>query len=139
MSHESQNVTDVRHTDTEAYTEAETKTPRKKDGVGFAIGVLQQLEIPSSPMLMRLVGAAINFRCQQTGNPEETEADFIIAQARDWMRSPNGSKNPRMGWPSWFQGAHYNDDPATWQSTARKTRSQETNEAIFGHGNDSAL
>jgi hypothetical protein len=90
-------------------------TPKIKDEVAFARGVLERLQIPYSPVLIGLVVDAINFRCKKTGNPEETEAEFVIGQAKEWRASPDGTKNPRMSWVTWFQGQHYNDDPDSWR------------------------
>jgi hypothetical protein len=120
VSKMSKNVTQA-----EAEVDTKAKAQKPKDGVGFAIGVLTKLEIPSSTMLIRLVGDAINFRCSQTGNPEETEADFIIAQYRDWEASPSGQHDPRLSPANWFQGKHYNDDPQKWrQSNDRPTQDE---------------
>ena len=89
--------------------------PTPKDGVRFADGVFEQLEIPASSLLRRAIGDAIDFRCKRTGNPADVEAQFIVNQATQWRKSPDGNSNPRMNWLTWFQGQHYEDNPVTWE------------------------
>jgi hypothetical protein len=93
----------------------EPSTPR--DGAGFARGVIDQIGAGFTTMLARVVADAINFRVRETGNSEETEADYIIAQANDWRASPDGQRGRRMSWTTWFQDGHYNDNPESWKGS----------------------